>query len=1014
MGIGNTNFSSRKRYRGTNMSTFKPSKLTLAMLSCGLIAFSGATYAQENEEVKKQQAEEDIEVIEVTGFRKSLIQSINQKRFADTVTEQLSADDLGALPDVSMADALTRLPGISAVRTGGQAAEINIRGMSGGFVATTLNGREQVSTSGKRSVEFDQYPSELISQAAVYKSPKVSLIEGGVAGTVELTTASPLQNDKDHTFNVNARGMYNDLASDVPGAASSGHRFSVAYQGKYADDTVGVALGYARLFQPSATAQFVGLNYSKLRDVDYIENDTNGPTKEDGIHLNKEYVSEGFEMQHKGGEETRDGFMATLEWQPVDNFKLKADSFYSKFTSEEFARGFRVKFEGEQSGINNAVIYDNSVIGANINRTSNSATRVEIVNDDNSDVDEVQSFGINADWQVTDNLTLNFDVSYSSAESKFQNGLIWALVSEDANAAKPKLDSNVSINYLLNGLDLPDVGFNQADAFTDLNKVMVSKYGIYPYENSDEVSAVRLDLDYQLDNDYISSISIGARYSEREYSNDRSVFEYGSDSSLNSLEAPLKITEDMATVVNWGGDFSYFPSYLALDQEKVLNAWFPQGVPQPVQTWGDRASGVINGAATGKNSDWTMKESGKVFEDVLSVYLMANIDTEIGGIPLTGNFGVRIVETKQASTSLQDVGLSTQQDQYGQDIRDANGNVIEFPNAHLGAQFITDEVGLINQRYLPTVISNTYTDVLPQLNLNFRITDSDQIRFAAAKVMSRPNIERLASNSSFNISPVYSGTDSYAEVSGQAKNSPHLKPFYANQFDLSYEKYFTDTDGSFIAALFYKDIESAGIITQTIVDYDFAGNGFAVPETYEDPLTGLPLQVRNGDFETAFNDEQGGYIRGIELGYTQIFSFLPELWSGLGFNASYSHTQSEIKQISSVGQQDLPISLPGLSENVLQSTVFWEYKGFETRVSVRYRDEFVSEQVAVEAQTVNYDGETIVDYQASYQLNENLGVVFQVNNLTDEPTKSYFGVKEQTGTIQYFGRQFFLGMTYSM
>lgn len=997
-----------------NMSTLKPNKLTLAMLSCGLIAYQGVTYAQEDKQAKNQQIEEPIEVIEVTGFRRSLIQSINQKRFADTVTEQLSADDLGALPDVSMADALTRLPGISAVRTGGQAAEINIRGMSGGFVSTTLNGREQVSTSGKRSVEFDQYPSELISQAAVYKSPKVSLIEGGVAGTVELTTASPLSNNKAHSFNVNARGMYNDLAADVPNATSEGHRFSVSYQGKYMEDTLGVALGYARLFQPSATAQFIGLNYSKLRDVDYLENDTNGPNKEDGVHLNKEYISEGFEMQHKGGEETRDGFMATLEWQPIDKFTLKADGFYSKFSSEEFARGFRVKFEGEQAAINNPIIDDNSVIGANINRTSNSATRVELVNDDNSDVDEVQSFGINADWQITDRLTFNFDVSHSSAESKFQNGLIWALVAEDANAAEPEIDGNVSINYLLNGLDLPNVGFNQASDFIDLNKVMVSKYGIYPYENSDEVSAVRLDLSYDLDNDYFASIAFGARYSEREYSNDRSVFEYGSDSSLSSLEGPLRITQDMATIIDWHGDFSYFPSYLALDQDKVLNAWFPDGHPQPVQTWGDKASGVINGAATGKNSDWTMKESGQVFEDVLSLYLMVNIDAEIAGIPVTGNVGVRVVETTQASTSLQDVGLSTRKDQYGQDITDANGNVITFPNADLGAQFITDEVGLINQRYFPTVISTTYTDVLPQLNLNFQISDSEQIRFAAAKVMSRPNIERLASNTSFNISPIYSGTNSYAKLSGQAKNSPFLKPFYANQYDISYEKYFTETDGKFVAALFYKDIESAGIITQTITNFDFAGNGFAVPSEYEDPLTGVPLEVRDGNFETAFNDEQGGYIRGFELGYTQVFSFLPELWSGLGIDASYSHTESEIQQISSLGQQDLPISLPGLSENVIQTTLFWEYKDFETRLSVRYRDEFVSEQVAVEAQTVNYDGETVVDYQASYQLNENLGVVFQVNNLTDEPTKSYFGVKAQTGTIQYFGRQIFLGMTYSL
>jgi len=994
--------------------SFKLSNVTLALLSSGLIAYSGALYAQEDNQTEEQEKTDNIEVIEVTGFRRSLIQSINQKRFADTVTEQLSADDLGSLPDVSMADALTRLPGVSAVRTGGQAAEINIRGMSGGFVSTTLNGREQVSTGGKRSVEFDQYPSELISQAAIYKSPKVSLIEGGVAGTVELTTASPLANDKEHSFSVNARGMYNDLAADVPDATSTGHRFSVSYQGKFADETLGVALGYARLFQPSATAQFIGLNYSKLRDVDNLDDDTNGPTKDEGVHLNKEYISEGFEMQHKGGEETRDGFMATLEWQPVDNFKLKADSFYSKFTSEEFARGFRVKFEGDQAAISNPVLHGNSVIGGNINRTSNSATRIEIVNDDNSDVDEVQSFGINADWQITDRLNMNIDLSYSSATSEFQNGLIWALVAEDANAADPKLDSNVSINYLLNGLDLPDIGLNQADAFTDLNKVMVSKYGIYPYVNSDEVSAVRVDFAYELDNDYFDSIEMGVRYSEREYSVDRSVFEYGSDSSLSSLEAPLNITEDMATIVNWSGDFSSFPSYLALDQDKVLDAWFPGGRPDPVQTWGDKASGVINGAAIGKTSDWTMKESGQVFEDVLSIYVMANIDTEIAGIPVTGNIGVRMVETTQASTSLQDVGLSTKQDQYGQDIKDAEGNSIFFPNADLGAQFITDEVGLINQRYFPTVISNTYRDYLPQLNLNFQLSDSDQLRFAAAKVMSRPNIERLASNSSFNISVVNTDAGSYAKIGGQAKNSPHLKPFYANQYDLSYEKYFIDTDGKFVAAVFYKDIESAGIVTHTFTEFDFAGNGFAVPEVYTDPLSGIPLEVRNGDFETAFNDEAGGYIRGIELGYTQIFSFLPELWSGLGFDASYSHTESEIQQISQLGQQDLSISLPGLSENVLQTTLFWEYQGFETRLSVRYRDEFVSEQVAVEAQTVNYDGETVVDYQASYQVNDNLGVVFQVNNLTDEPTKSYFGETAQTGTLQYFGRQFFLGFTYSL
>ena len=155
------------------------------------------------------------------------------------------------------------------------------------------------------------------------------------------------------------------------------------------------------------------------------------------------------------------------------------------------------------------------------------------------------------------------------------------------------LDTNVSINYLLNGLNLPDVGFNQAEYFTDINKVMVSKYGIYPYQNEDEVTAYRLDFDYELASDWFSSIEFGVRYSDREYSNNRSVFEYGNDGAFSTTEAPLRLTEDMVSVVDWEGEFGYFPSYLAIDLNQALAAWFPNGIPQPVQTWGN-ADGVVD------------------------------------------------------------------------------------------------------------------------------------------------------------------------------------------------------------------------------------------------------------------------------------------------------------------------------------------------------------------------------------------------------------------------------------
>ena len=954
-------------------------KFKLSALMLALFAANSALAANEDSTNQSPSTQaEDLEIIEVRGFSRSLIQSLNQKRFSDTVSEQISANDLGALPDISMADALTRLPGISAVRTGGQAAQINIRGLSGGFVFSTLNGREQVSTSGSRSIEFDQYPSELISSAVVYKSPKASLIEGGVAGTVELETASPLNNDQTHKFVANVRGMYNDRASEVSDATEFGDRISFSYQGKYLDDTLGVALGYARLFQPSVATQFIGLAYNDTKDVDGAANDTNGPL----ANPENEYISEGFELQHLGGEETRNGYLAAIEWAPVDNFKLKGDAFLSRFDKESFARGLRVKLGGPTAAYANAQLDGNAVIGAAVNRTSQSYTRVEIVNDDNQDFDEVDSFGVNADWQVTDRLSVNADVSLSRAKSNFRNGLLWSLVAEDANAETPVFDNNVAINYQLNGLNLPDVGFNQAAAFSDIDRVMVSKYGIYPDQTEDEVTAFRLDFKYELESDIFSSVEFGARYSDREYSRKRSVFEYGNDGAFSATQPPLRLTDDMASVVDWQGEFSYFPSYLAIDLDKALNAWFPDGTPEPVQTWGN-ADGVDDAQGYTTNYSWTLLQSGSVFEDVLAAYVMVNINTQIGGLDLSGNVGVRRVETDQSATVLENVA----------------------GDARLGAQNIVDENGIVNDLYAPNVLGTKYTDYLPSLNLNLQLNDNSLVRFAAAKVMSRAPINRLAGDASANVSDD-------GVINGSSTNNPFLKPFYADQYDLSYEYYFEEGNGTIAAALFYKNIDSF-VETLSIENFDFKGNGFNVPDSIEDPVSGEQVATINGIYTTAVNNGEGGYIRGLELAYTQVFTFLPEPFNGLGANASYSYTESEIESITSLGGDTLAQSLPGLSNNVFNATVFYSMDDFETRLNVRYRDEFVSEQVAINEQVVNFDAETVVDFQTSYRFSDSLTMLLQVNNLTDEPTQSYFGSEQRTGTTQYFGRQFYLGFTYS-
>ncbi|WP_051030602.1 TonB-dependent receptor [Alishewanella aestuarii] len=949
------------------MARYRLSLLSAAMMTAGVSSF---VLAQETApQPAEQTTEEQVEVIQVRGFAQSLFRSLDSKRFGDVVSETISADDLGALPDVSIADALTRLPGISAVRTGGQAAEINIRGMSGGFVFSTLNGREQVSTSGKRNIEFDQYPSELISSAAVYKSPKASLIEGGVAGTVELQTARVLSNDKTHTFTANLRGMQNDRANEVPDGEEFGHRFSLSYQGKFLDDTLGLALGYARLYQPSVATQFIGLAYNVSRDLN--QDDT------------PEYISEGFEIQHLGGEETRNGYLGSLQWQPNEAFSLTGDVFISQFDREAFARGFRVKFEGATANISNPIYNGSSLIGGNISRTRNGFTRVEVVNDDNRDADEVHSYGIKADWDINDGVNLVFDLSHSRASSDFRNGLLWSLVAQDATVANPVLDPNVSINYQLNGLNLPAIGLSQADAFSDINRLMVSKYGIYPFVNTDEVNAARLDLSFDLELPVIRSVEFGVRYSARRYLNDRSVFEYGSDGTFLTGQPPLRLTADMVKQVDFKGKFANYPSYLAIDLDKALAAWFPQGIPQPVQTWGAGNPDVINRDPNSTvNTAWSLLESGRVYEDVLASYLMANLDTELFGLPLTGNIGVRRVTTDQSATNLSDVD--------GDPLR--------------GAQNIADEVGLINTRYAAGIVGEKYTKHLPSLNLNLALTDEWQLRFASAKVISRPPINRLASVTSFNISDT-------GEITGNSSNSPFLRPFEANQYDLSLEYYFGT--GALAAALFYKDIQSF-IQDDVLPEFDFKAAGFPVPDfIIPDPESGVPVATRNGSLFTAVNNSNGGYIRGAEIAWTQVFKALPGALSGLGAQLSYSYTESEVSLINSLGGEPIETTFEGLSKNVVNATLFWEYEGIDTRINARYRSPFVSSQVGINEQITNFDSEMVVDFQFGYQFNDNLKMLFQVNNLTDEPTKSYFGQQAMTGTLQFFGRQYFLGAVYS-
>ena len=214
-----------------------------------LMSATGAAYAQETQtelttpETQADQAStteqpatapqtaEEVDTlgtVHVTGIRRSIMSSVNTKNSSDSIVEAISAEDIGKLPDVSIADSISRLPGLATQRVDGRAQVINIRGMSEQFAGTLLNGREQVSTGDSRGVEFDQYPSELMNAVVVYKTPDSQLAAQGLAGTIDMRTIRPLSYGQTAVA-LNVRGEQNsndDLGAD---SDDQGYRASFSF-----------------------------------------------------------------------------------------------------------------------------------------------------------------------------------------------------------------------------------------------------------------------------------------------------------------------------------------------------------------------------------------------------------------------------------------------------------------------------------------------------------------------------------------------------------------------------------------------------------------------------------------------------------------------------------------------------------------------------------------------------------------------------------------------------------------
>lgn len=583
----------------------------VAAACSALILASGTSLAQTQPAAAEPKKDEQVQTVTVTGIRKGIESAISVKKNSDNIVESISAEDIGKLPDASIAESIARLPGLTAQRNpqGGSAQLISIRGMSPDFSTALLNGREVVSTGDSRTVEFDQYPSEMLGGVNVYKTPDGGLIGQGLAGTVDMLAVRPLN------FGQRQLALSYRQEKNGVGAASegTGNRYSLTYIDQYFDRTLGLAIGYAKTDRDLG-AQTRGGCWG-LADYTYEGNAIR--------------TCGGFEFFTDSITEQREGVMAVLEWKPNKDFSSTLDLMYSTYDKQLDKKGFQGALiwgggdalpYGQPRVLRDATIVD----GVATSGTWDNFRGI-IRNDAQSIQDELQAFGWNNKLKLANGWSAAADLSYSHADRE-------EVVVETTASYATFPDDTLTFDNT-GGTFRATPGMSYGDPNTmALTDVMgwgggpgaaQAGYTKLPHV-TDELQSLRLSGRKDLEgNSWFSGVDFGVNYADR-------------NKNREFIEGQLRIK---------GGDPFGAAPMPGGSTMMAGDSGIPIAVFDPVANLNSVYDIASKQHPDIYNKDWTVKEK------LSTLYVKGDIDTELFGVPVRGNVGLQYVHTDQSSTA---------------------------------------------------------------------------------------------------------------------------------------------------------------------------------------------------------------------------------------------------------------------------------------------------------------------------------------------------------------------------
>ncbi|MCW4462088.1 TonB-dependent receptor [Sphingomonas sp. BT-65] len=941
------------------------------LMGSAALSLLAATQAMAQDQAPPAEAAPaDEEEIVISGIRETIQTSIATKRNETAIVDALSSDDIGDLPALSVGQAIQTITGATTHREKGDASEIALRGLGPFLSNSTFNGREATNGSGDRSVNYNQFPSELINEIKIYKSQQADLIEGGVAGTIELGTLRPLSVNG-RRIQAELKGNFSPYGDRIVGSGGLGYRVTASYVDQFdlgGLGRLGISLGYQRNEGSNPEETVAGSSTWTACSPTVVANGTcTEVTRAQALAGAPFYlVPNSMAWRQISEDDKRDAFFGAIQWQPSDRFELNIDVQYSDRTFVENRRDLNIS--EMRFGLTNVVFDENHVL-----RSFNGLSALESTASELSRSEEYLGGGAQIKWQPIDRLTLTADASFSrTIRTEIERNARLRTDPFDVNntrnffATAPFGTSSMRVPYsfsLPEGEFVPRVtidprfNLNNHNLFWDDARMRRDES-----RRHNEIIAGRFDARYEFGG-FLDALSVGGRISELTFN------DYDDRKEFNLNPA---MTEDRR--INNLCRVRAFPqtNFLKAAEGNTITSW---ATFDPDCLFREYTGSVD----PGRNADTRAVANRDVTERVYAGYIMGEYRGDLGSLPVRGNFGVRVVRTEVTS-----VGLRSDLD------------VVTNPD---GSIRLVESGDFTN-----VVIENATTRALPSLNAIFDLKDDLLLRAAVYRAMSRPAPSSLGAGRSIVLE---SGT-SFTSIEDAIRNitangSPRLEPLMSWNGDLALEWY-PNRDTLLSGTVYYKQF-SGGFIP-VVIDEQFTigGQQITVPVT----------QTQNSDDKSR--------IWGLEVTAAHRLSWLPKPLDGLGFKVSYNYADSDFKthdirlgDVVDAVTGDItpgiipPANISGYSKHVLSAQAYYEIGPLSVQGIYNYRSNYYQDFVGGNTQLRYVEDNETFDLRATLNLMKNVSLRFEAINIFDEPKATYMPVQGSSRQYHYYGPRYFIG-----